>query len=1332
MLLIRAFSGGLVACLLCFSPATRALEPWADQNLPVIRDLEFWLDATRVNGAASEPFAGMAVNRWADGSGQRRDVAQEDPEFQPKLRSEASAAVAFDGTDDWLEHKSPAFSLEQATIFLVAAPASNGGEFRGLFSLNAPRQNDYTSGLTIDLGPAAGDRFNQLNVEGIGFGGAFNLRQLDLPLDRFELLAVQFGPSEVTLFEAGREGLRRPRQPAKIDAGEIRLGARYYRNSPGPKSATGFFHGQIAEVLVYSRVLPAQERQEVEAYLRQKHSSRLAGEPPGHDRPLESLLTPLVPGFVAQELPVDLTNVNALAYGSDGQLFALAYDGRVYALADTDGDGLEETVAPFWDRPTLRGPIALAVRPEGVYVTAREKIALLVDDDQDGKGDREEAVVSDWEPPKNYSGGVDALGLAFDRDNNLYFGLGCSDFTNAYLLQGGKSRYDLASERGTILKVSPDRKHREIVCTGIRFPVGLAFNAAGDLFATDQEGETWLPDGNPTDELNHIVPGRHYGFPPRHPDHLPAVVDEPAIVDFTPQHQSSCGLCFNEPVGANPPFGLEEWRGDVFVAGYSRGKIWRVRLAKTAGGYVGDAEVFAASRMLVVSVCLSPRGDLVVACHSGSPDWGSGPKGSGKLFRITRADPSATVPMAAWAEGPTRVRVSFNQPLDAEGVARWAGEAIAFGEHVRPGDALEVHRPGYQAVTDQMRAPRGKLRIAAAKLLGDARTVELVTDPHPARATYVLDLPIAPGSNGESRNARIAYRLEGVRARWLDEQNQELAAITLPHADPRVALHLASGSRAHGEWREVGKRARFLEMRTKIRLPDGAARIDWHSPNLAAVTAGGKPATLSGALFSVPVDPGSEPFEWVVTARATGGPELPPIEVAYLHEHDGHARPLKPGQLLLPWAPPAAPRLEPGTPVPTAPMPAALAAGDWNRGRAVFFGKEANCSACHLYKGEGGRIGPDLSNLGARDPGSVYRDITEPSAAIHPDYVSSVVVLADGRVLTGIARSVDAEHITVVDAKAAETIVPQAEVETIEPSPLSVMPKGFGETLPAAKLADLLVFLTEPPPTPIVTPPGAPQRSAVEVRNLLAALPAEPSADRSTDRPLNLVLLAGTKDHGPGEHDYPRWQKDWTRLLRSAPGTRISTAMGWPTAAQWDLADVIVMYLWVDHWTGERLAELDRFLDRGGGVVALHPAVIPKENAEELAKRLGLAWKPGLTKFRHGPLRLDVVLNHPITAGLTRVDFVDETYWPLVGEISRVRVLASANEEGAPHPMLWTHEREIPGDRGGGEAGGRVFGCVLGHYAATFEDPVFQTLILRGIAWAAREPEGRLQSLVSP
>ena len=82
---------------------------------------------------------------------------------------------------------------------------------------------------------------------------------------------------------------------------------------------------------------------------------------------------------------------------------------------------------------------------------------------------------------------------------------------------------------------------------------------------------------------------------------------------------------------------------------------------------------------------------------------------------------------------------------------------------------------------------------------------------------------------------------------------------------------------------------------------------------------------------------------------------------------------------------------------------------------------------------------------------------------------------------------------------------------------------------------------------------------------------------------------------------------------------------------------------------------------------------------------------------------------HPITKGLSKIQLVDETYWPLIGDPSKVEVLATAEEEGKAWPMLWTWKKEK----------GRVFGSVLGHYSWTYDDPLFRLLILRGMAWAA-------------
>ena len=75
----------------------------------------------------------------------------------------------------------------------------------------------------------------------------------------------------------------------------------------------------------------------------------------------------------------------------------------------------------------------------------------------------------------------------------------------------------------------------------------------------------------------------------------------------------------------------------------------------------------------------------------------------------------------------------------------------------------------------------------------------------------------------------------------------------------------------------------------------------------------------------------------------------------------------------------------------------------------------------------------------------------------------------------------------------------------------------------------------------------------------------------------------------------------------------------------------------------------------------------------------------------------------------------------MIGDESKIQMLATAIEEDKPRPMIWIFQ---PGK-------GRVFCSILGHYYATFDDPLFRAVLLRGIAWAAGEPGGRFDGLIT-
>ncbi|HEV7280244.1 MAG TPA: ThuA domain-containing protein [Pirellulaceae bacterium] len=1337
--------------------------------MDVRKGLIVWLDAAKLpDGRAALSQAaiedGDPVAGWPDASGAGRHVTQESPDARPTYREvDGFRAVRFDGVDDFLSATGIDRSAREVTVFVVAASYSSPGWFTGYLALSGEGKSDFQSGLNLDQGVGSVQRLDVLNVEGAGSQGMRNLLNEPKRYGQLLRICVTSAPGEngcSLRIDDASQGARDRDAASTIEFDRVLVGARYYEVGAAP-FVRGFFDGDIAEVLIYDRVLADAERDAVEKYLADKYEDvgpLLPPNGPAEGTPLVRVENPppvqfLVPGFVARRLPIELPNVNNVLYRPDGKLVGLGYDGNVWLLSDTDGDGLEEKADLYWDNQgRLRAPIGMALTPpgyplgEGVFVAGKGKCSLLLDQDGDGVAEKETIVAEGW---KELPHGVDALGVAVDpEDHSVYFGLGSQNFTDPYdAKQNPRAVYPLDGERGTILRVAPDFSKREVVATGIRFPVAIRFNAAGDLFCTDQEGATWVPNGNPFDELLHIAKGRHYGFPARHPVHLPEVIDEPSVFDYVPQHQSTCGLNFNEPVNGGPTFGPAWWRGDAIVSGYSRGKLYRTSLVPTPLGYVAKNQALASFSSLVCDACVSPAGDLVVACHSGAPDWGSGPAGKGTLYKLVYAQPELPQPVLAWANGPREVRVAFDRPLTSESLAGVQNQVrIEYGRYVAPGDRFESLWPGYQVVRDQQRSPRFELPVRNMQITADGRTLILATDPHPEAASYALTLP-GLGRTAEADPSRnelsqvpetdLGYDLGGVEATWKAKEGAGARAAWLPHADLAVAEELTRGSAEHESFFESIRPPGKLTLKTRLNLRDmlrpavqPGSKLDFEQP----------PETVTLLLRSKQpfrAQVGAQALEgrrdgdgrWVASveltapeqvaaeiAIATGETESN-LSIAWRTDRDPRERPLQLRRFLLPWAP--ASDSEP-PPAPRASDSPELAGGNWQRGRAVFFSEAGQCAKCHSVRGEGGTIGPDLSNLPHRDYASVLRDVNEPSFALNPDYISQVIALHDGRVLTGVVRT-EGDRLVIADQKGLLTSVAKADVELMRPSGTSAMPEDLAKQLAPDRLRDLLTFLlTEPPRMPEYGRGPAPEpRSQAELAAVLAGAPDPPAKPR----PIRVTLVAGRKDHGPGEHDYPAWKEAWSRLLAMSDGVDVSSADEWPSKEQLQSADVLVFYQ-QGKWTPERARDLDAYLERGGGAVYIHYAVDGGADAPGFAQRIGLAWQGGRSKFRHGPLDLgfDPGEGHPIARNFDKVDFHDESYWNLVGDAKRITLLATGKEEGVDQPLFWTMQ---PGK-------GRVFVSIPGHFAWTFDDPLFRILLLRGIAWAADEPVDRLNPLVVP
>ncbi|HEY2910664.1 MAG TPA: PVC-type heme-binding CxxCH protein, partial [Gemmataceae bacterium] len=137
-----------------------------------------------------------------------------------------------------------------------------------------------------------------------------------------------------------------------------------------------------------------------------------------------------------------------------------------------------------------------------------------------------------------------------------------------------------------------------------------------------------------------------------------------------------------------------------------------------------------------------------------------------------------------------------------------------------------------------------------------------------------------------------------------------------------------------------------------------------------------------------------------------------------------------------------------------------LPKGDIRRGQAVFNGAKAQCVACHKIGYVGGLVGPDLTRVGGiRTERDLLESIVFPSASFVRSYEPVRVVTADGRTLSGLLKKDAPDEIVLTIAADKEERIPRADVESISPSSVSVMPDGFDKQVTPQELADLVAFL---------------------------------------------------------------------------------------------------------------------------------------------------------------------------------------------------------------------------------------------------------------------------------
>jgi putative heme-binding domain-containing protein len=154
-----------------------------------------------------------------------------------------------------------------------------------------------------------------------------------------------------------------------------------------------------------------------------------------------------------------------------------------------------------------------------------------------------------------------------------------------------------------------------------------------------------------------------------------------------------------------------------------------------------------------------------------------------------------------------------------------------------------------------------------------------------------------------------------------------------------------------------------------------------------------------------------------------------------------------------------------------APSKQPAASGNSERGAKLF--ETAGCSKCHMVNGSGGRLGPDLSRVGAaRSAAYMVESIREPDKQLSTllldpnnhygvplSYGTVTVVTPDGERIQGVALNEDTYTIQMMTEEQSLRFFEKKDAKEVIHEPKSLMPAYSESALNAAQLQDLIAYL---------------------------------------------------------------------------------------------------------------------------------------------------------------------------------------------------------------------------------------------------------------------------------
>jgi putative heme-binding domain-containing protein len=793
-----------------------------------------------------------------------------------------------------------------------------------------------------------------------------------------------------------------------------------------------------------------------------------------------------------EKLNVKMTAAQGLLYAF-GSLYVAVNGGQgsgLYRLRDTDGDDQYDEVLKLKDFQGggEHGPHGIALSPDGksIYCTGGNHTkppfeVKLNAEVQTMGGVRAEplrATLPEW--------ASSTLPANWDEDVLLPRQWDANGHATGILAPGG-----------WIAETDPDGKTWKMFSVGYRNQYDMAFNADGELFAydSDMEWDMGTPWYRPT-TVTHATSGSEFGWrsgtarwPPYYVDSLPQ------LIDVGP----------GSPVGVTFGYGAKfpaKYQKALYICDWTFGTMYAIHIEPEGASYKAVKEEFVARTPL-------PLTDAVVG-PDGALYFTVGGRGTqSELFRVRYTGKESTAPVDAKDAAGAELRAlrrkieTYHKPI-ADGPI--AGASSADG-----GRAVEFLVPHLAHADRHIRyAARVALEFLPValwqeKVLGsaDADTVILgaVALAHQAEKSAQPKILEALGKlkmdeldERRQIDKLRAYQLALIR---LGEPAEADRAKIVAELDPRFPAAGPAGDSSSANADAINKE--LVNLLVYLKSPTVVAKTlvelqkpaRHEAPEMAKLLErnrgyGGAIASMIAnhpdlmqihyafALRNVKegwtAAQRAAYFSWFDTARTwSGGASFQgflrnidrdayatatPAEQAAI---DFARKPVVPQQLPKPKGPPHPWTLEEIVEL----TKDGLKGRNYDRGKTAF--AAARCVVCHRFAGEGGATGPDLTQLAGRFSAKDIAEATvNPNKVISDQYKAHVIETSQGQSYTGrIVSDVDGVLTVVINPEdSTKTVrVKKSDIESMQPSAVSLMPADLLKPLGQEELLDLMAFI---------------------------------------------------------------------------------------------------------------------------------------------------------------------------------------------------------------------------------------------------------------------------------